>query len=849
MFSYQQVVTPPAGAGAPALDKDYRFGTSVVASRSRATSVLTGTNLFVGAPFGVFKERGDEAVYFYSAAVETEGLTRTDYLLVQTLTLQTSISSNFGSAMALSPDDSTIIVGAPGYSTLAPTDRAYNLAGPLSGKAYVFQWNKGGGSQGTGAYTMQAILTPPAAALAGEVGFGVAVAMSGDIFAVASIGAADITGQDNPSTGRLYIWKLGAPTAVGATGAVSALSVPRFIQFINNVPVSNALALSMAGDYISVGVQMRAQVLVLLNKNARTFAALPDYDGQGQRTIISASSTAGSNTGMGQIVTSRLVQGQLYLYCGQPNANTGQVYISQNSFSLVFTSFGVAGGLLPGFGSSMVFNNDGNYMFAGNFLNQPHALVLSIYFEGLGAKAVDQRLISNDAQTAGAGVYSNYGTVVTSCSSSIASIVAIGASLGPTSDGRLYIYTLRQSSGQFSLQAVLGGTASSNFGASAKVMVIGSNIGIVVGAPNLQNGYVNVYIATNQDNLGGTTSPYQQLNAPPCTPDTRAFSCGSNFGGSVGIDGQTIVVGAHNFGVQPGTGRVYVYMPGTDYGGNQNRKMRFSLQQILVSPAAEYGFGVGIALSRLTQNAHTRPLPGAQSTFNIIVIVSMGQPREMNDRFPYTMPNNVGACYIYARVGRSFSPLQVLLNVPVPLQTSVVGTGSVQAVATSQRNLYIGSVWRNLVYVYRYDGIKQYTQLQIIHSPYCSSQSACQFGGAFGSSIFANPGNNGLAIGAPLNGSVYFYSAGNGQPFSLIRAVSAQPNADLFGSALDFAAARFIVGAPGANVAGVYKENGLMALPQAQPSPAPNGIGRKLGKSSSTKTYKKSVTTDKNKAQ
>ena len=100
-------------------------------------------------------------------------------------------------------------------------------------------------------------------------------------------------------------------------------------------------------------------------------------------------------------------------------------------------------------------------------------------------------------------------------------------------------------------------------------------------------------------------------------------------------------------------------------------------------------------------------------------------------------------------------------------------------------------------------------------------------GGGFGSCIYANKANNGIAIGAPLNGSVYFYALQATQGFSLIRTISAQPNANMFGSSIDFSQGRFVIGAPGANIAGVYSETGIMALPFSSPSPAPSGMGRR----------------------
>ena len=817
-FSFQQNVLPPSGAGQPALTMGFRFGQVVAASRGSTSAVLSGSNLFIGAPFATAMDRPDETLYFYSAT-SLIAATTANYLWVQSLRLTTKITTNFASSIALSPDDSTIIVGAPGYTNVPVSDSRYQTQGAIAGRAYVFNWNRASGS--AGAYTMQAILNPAVAsgscsAVTGESGFGVAVAMSGNTFAVASMGRQDVTGTSVPGIGNLYIYQLGA--SQGGIGQVSASSVPRCVQVIPSLPVSNALALSMAGNYIVVGVQMVATVNIILNRNFANPSLPPDYSQTSSsfRTTLSASAGSSANTGMGQVVTSQLVGGRLYAYTGQPNANTGAVWISQAPNTVQMRSQGTASGLLPGFGASAVFNTRGNYLYAGNFLNQPHALVLSLYFATLGNQAQTQLLVSNDAQTAGAGVFSNYGSVVETCPTGNAILVGIGASLGPSLDGRVYLYstTSGTSSGSFSLQAILAGTGGANFGASMQIAVQGSAVGIVVGAPNFRNGYVNLYVAGNPQSISASTTPFQRLNDPTCTPLSNQFSCGSNYGGALAMDTQTIVVGAHNMGLQPSTGRVYIYMPRTDYGG----QAFFTLQQTLMSPAQEYGFGVSVQLGSLSQNAHQRPIPGMTSgTFTVVIVSSTGPPSTLCPNWP-DMPNNVGGAYVYVRIGRQFSVLQMLVGAPTPL-SSAAGTGWTQSVMLSQRNLYIGSIYRNVVYVYQYNGVSRYTQMQILRAP-----NGAQWGGEFGSSMYANPANNGLAVAAPYNGTVYFYNLQPTSGFSLIKVVQAQPNANNFGAAMDFTAGRFIFGAPGANVAGVYSEQLLMNLPFARPSPSPSFV-------------------------
>jgi hypothetical protein len=849
-YSFLQVLQPPRGAGAPSLDQDFRFGATLAASRSPNSGVLTGSNLFVGAPFAQVKSRGDEAVYFYSASQATQGLTTANYVLTQTLNLGASMSSRFGAALAVSPDDTRVLVGAPAYVNLSPVNVAFNFAGPTNGRAYLFVWNSN-----NQAYTMQALLQASQAGslFAREVGFGVAVAMSGNIVIVGSMGSSDVTGQQRAGVGNLYVWTIGQPRN-GLMGGASAASAPVFLQAIASLPISNPMALNFIGNYVAVGVQLRSQVVVLLNRNQGN--RVPNFNGtiaSRSRIIISASRRAGSDTGMGQVVTAGIFDGRYYLYCGQPNNGNGvgNVYISRDVRSLSFTNIsGVTGGILPGFGASMVFNGAGNYLFAGNFLNQPHALVLSVYFEVLGARAGPQRLVSNDAQTQGMGVFSNFGSVVVAAGSSSGransnSLVAIGASSGPTQDGRVYIYNGAQGS-SFSLQAVLAGTAGSNFGAAVKIRVAGSAFGMIVGAPNPAGGYVNLYTAASAQNMNNNIVAQQQLRDPNCTPTGGRISCGSNFGGSVAMDGQTIVAGAHNFGQQAGTGRVYIYAPATPRGGIQ----RFSLAQTLVSPRSEFGFGVSVALSSLSRtsgggrNGRIRNLRTINGQFQILIVGSMGLPLSQSMIYPFNNRINTGNAYIYVRTTAPRAPwsvLQVLRNVPINLETSVVGTGSTQSLAVSNSNLYIGTVRRNMVYVYRFNGANRYSLLQTIVSPNCRNPRGDTLGGSFGASIFADRQNNGLAVGAPRNGTVFFFSWTNagsrssGQTrFRLIRAISAQPNANSFGSALDFISSRFVIGAPGANIAAAYLQSRIIALPQARPSSSPTPQRRRTSSSNSS---------------
>ena len=116
-FTYLQQLLPPGDVGSPGLQSYSRYGVTISMSQNSVVSpVASGTNMFVGQNFATVQPISTESVYFYSAAVQTSGLTRSQYVLQQTLRLSTSQSCNFGSTMALAPDDSTLIVGAPGAS-------------------------------------------------------------------------------------------------------------------------------------------------------------------------------------------------------------------------------------------------------------------------------------------------------------------------------------------------------------------------------------------------------------------------------------------------------------------------------------------------------------------------------------------------------------------------------------------------------------------------------------------------------------------------------------------------------------------------------------------------------------
>lgn len=829
-FSLLQTILPPDALGEPGLSPFTRYGAMIYASQNSVSSpVLTGTNLWIGQSFASVQDRSDESVYFYSASTLTTGLTRENYRWQQTIRIQVQQSCNFGSAMVVSSDDLTVVVGAPAYPGLSPVDSAYNLAGPTAGRAFVFAWNSA-----TKSYSAQSILTAAQAGYAREVGFGVAVAMSGNTFVVGALGSADVTGQLTVGLGNLYVYTIQAPQS-GLSGEQSALSTSRFSQVIAGMPVSSPFSISMVGNYICVGVQDRAEVVILLSTPITPTTPTPNYN---QRTVIGGLKTATANSGMGQIVVAQMVDDLLYVYMGQPNRNVGAIFVAAAPNSIQVRDLGIQGGLEPGFGTSIAFNAGGNYLFAGNFLNQPHVLVISIYFETFGLKALKQRLISNDVQTAGSGVFSNFGAVVAGQSNSAQSIICVGASLGPTLMGRVYIYSLLRSSRTFSLQAEIVGSQGTNFGAAVATMLsTGSDIAIVVGAPSIngitQRAYVDIFIAPAQQGASilHMTKGIQRLLDPMCIPLSDQFSCGSNYGGTIVVDGQRVVVGAHNFGVQAGTGRVYVYVADL----TRSKDSMFGMAQTLQSPASEFGFGVALAMGPVDQNPNTPPVPLAlqttvsrrgvtTTTTTLLFVAAMGLPRTASSRFPFTQSQGVGMCYIYVNTGNSrspFSQLQVLTDTPVELPSSLAGTGAAQSIAMKGQDLYIGTIWRNQVRFYRYNGKDAYKLAQTISSPYGERN----FGGGFGVSLQVAGTNRALIVGAVGNGTAFMYlnkaPVNQAGKFELIRVLSARPLADQFGMSVAAAGDSVIIGAPGANIASIYPLPDILKLPEAKLSAAP----------------------------
>ena len=116
-FTLLQTLLPPFTeiGGEPGLVQTSRYAKCVAMSQNSAASpVRGGTSLFVGQSFVEPLERSDESIYFYSASTQTQGLTRTRYQLMQTLRLENQQTSQFGSTIAVSPDDTTLVVGAPG---------------------------------------------------------------------------------------------------------------------------------------------------------------------------------------------------------------------------------------------------------------------------------------------------------------------------------------------------------------------------------------------------------------------------------------------------------------------------------------------------------------------------------------------------------------------------------------------------------------------------------------------------------------------------------------------------------------------------------------------------------------
>ena len=705
----------------------------------------------------------------------------------------------------------------------------------MSGLAYVFQW-----VASSKLFTMQAVLKASqfGPQYGNEYGFGTSVALSGNMFAVGSLGGADVTGQLAQGIGNVYIYVLQAP-APGTSGAMSAFSTAQPVQVIANMPVSNAMAISMAGNYLCVGIQNQATVNIMMTAPVTTANPIPNFDPTKRWQVGSRTTSAG--TGMGQIVVATMIDGLLYVYMGQPDKNVGAVFVSTDRGLNTFRELGIQGGLTPGFGTSIVWNTrrGGNYLFAGNFLNNPHALIINVYYEWFGKSAQQQRLVSNDLQTKDSGVFSNFGSMISGNSNSAGSIIAVGASLGPSLMGRLYIYSLMRnlSPPTFSLQGQLAGSPGTNFAAAVATMLSsGEDIAIVVGAPSTTGStttaYVDIFIANvgnNGNNLLPSGTGIQRLVAPPCVPLADQFSCGANFGGSVVVDGTRIIVGAHNFGVQPGTGRVYVYVADL----SQPRTNQFSLYQILVSPPSEYGFGAGIALGNVQQNVNTppptnaqidtsSPIPGQQlQTINMLYVGAMGNPQNLRGAFPYNQPQGVGSAYVYVNVGlvngngQPYSILQSLQNTPIQIMSSVAGTGAPTSIITQGNDLFMGNIWRNEVRYYRYNGVKSYTLLQTLRSPYGGNNAGC-----FGASLFAVSSNRGLIVGAPNNGTVFMYlnaapNSMNGQ-FNLIRVLSAMPTANQFGAAVSSSGDRIVVGAPGASIVSLFPLTEILKLPAAQ---------------------------------
>ena len=872
-YTQLQTLVPPANDGAPGTDPNSRFGAVICASQNSVTSpVLSGTNLYISQPFANLQTRGDESVYFYSASRQTVDLTRTNYLLMQILGITVQMTSGFGTSMSLSNNDRTVLVGAPGYSNIPQSSPAYPMSGPMTGAVYVFQWNPSAPntlSASSGAYTCQAILraTQAGSQYAQEFGFGTAVAMSGNTFVVGSIGSIDPTGQWNQGVGNVYVYVLQAPMS-GTIGAVSAFSTALFVQVIPQMPISNAMAISMSGNYLVVGIQALAQVTIFLSAPISETNPLPDYNkrqdfgGCATRSAAGNCATTPPTNGMGAVVTTQLVDDKLWLYMGQPTATppVGAFVMSTAPDVNTYTMLGIQGGIEPGFGTSIAFNTAGNYMFAGNWQVQPHVLVISVYFETLGKAAQAQRLVSNDIQTAGAGVFSNFGSVLAGNTNSMQSLIAVGAPLGPSTRGRVYLYQLdRQvTPAIFSYQTQLVGDPGTSFGASmATLLSSGGDIAIIVGAPSntgaTGTAYVDIFFATAvaSDLKGGRG--IQRLLAPGCIPLAGQPRCGDNYGGATVVDtNNQIIVGAHSFGQTPGTGRTYVYVADM----TQARSSMFSLAQTLVSPFSEYGFGVDISLGQTLQAPNQAP-PGAGTSTpaqctptsagnscNMLFVAAMGLPRELAGNYPYTQPNGIGALYIYVNIGmkagqgQPFSQLQVLTNVPVQLNIGTA-TGSVSVVATGN-DLFVGSIWRNEVRFYRYNGgvsslggtRNTFSLQQVLRSPYGEKYPFT----SFGCSIFSTPQNRGLMIGALGNGTVFMYlnptaitSAGR---YTLIRVLAAAPRADQFGAAVSSSGNSIIVGAPGANVVSLYPLTSnsnppgpnILSLPAAQPSGSPTPV-------------------------
>lgn len=519
----------------PVADATGQFGSSV--------SVL-GDTLAVGAKNSAVTAATAGAAWIFTRTNGTWSTAGTSLVPTGLAT-----GDNLGFSIALSGN--TVLIGSPGRAT-------------NTGAAYAFTF-------ANGAWTQQARLLAPDAASADF--FGWSVAMSGE---VAAIGAEGDTLSNPTITSAGSAWILSRD---GSNWLHGDLSVNAASPAVNE---NFGVATDLDGDYAVIGA-FGYQGTAGANEGAAYVFNLTGSTWVQQQRLLPSAPFAGARFGRGVGISKNTIVG------GAPNrtvsfANQGAGYVFVRSGStwtqqaVLLASDGAAG---DNFGVSTAI--DGDTAVVGAYLDDSGTLVdcggAYIYTRSGTTWTQITRIGASDAA---ASDYFGFSVAISG------NTIVVGAYNKASGAGAAYVF--QREGPSFKQVAKLlpqDPKTGANFGVC--VSIDGPNI--VVGAPKAAGGAIGnagaAYIFTNTS--GVTWQQVAKINAL----DVAQLE---NFGNSVDISGNTVVVGANLDDLSSATdaGSMYVFASASTMPQGPWVQVK---KQIRSNPAANDWLGYSVSVS------------------------------------------------------------------------------------------------------------------------------------------------------------------------------------------------------------------------------------------------------------
>ncbi len=440
-------------------------------------------------------------------------------------------------------DGDTVVVGA--YATLN-----------YQGRAYVYSRNQ----NGTGAWGLAATLSDPAATSGDQ--FGRSVAVYGDIVVVGSPSGGSSSGPP----GTTYIYGRNQNGA-GAWGLAATLSDPGATGgdlFGQSVAVDGDTV--VVGPWGSSHQQGKAYVYSRKQDGAWALAAtLSDPAASAGSVDQFGISVAvnGDTVVVGAQLTGNIHQGKAYVY----SRNVG----GTGRWGLVAALNDPAASQNDVFGSAVAVDGGTVVVGANNASSTQGAAYIYDISGGSFTQAVG---LSDPAATSGDW----FGNAVAVDGDTV--VVGAYGTSSNSYQGKAYIYSRNQGgAGVWGLAAVLSDPAAMNGDYFGKAVAVDGDT-VVVGAVASSASPGKTYIYDRNQGGAGVWGLAVTLNDPGASRQ-------DNFGYSVAVDGDTLVVGAEF--TNSGQGSTYVYSRNQGGAGSWGQVATLS-----ESTAGDFGFAVAV---------------------------------------------------------------------------------------------------------------------------------------------------------------------------------------------------------------------------------------------------------------